>query len=52
MRSLDQISTRLTSQITELNTFTSQDVPAFHEKLRAAGLAVAGVKAITPPKKR
>jgi hypothetical protein len=52
MRSLDQIGTRLTSHIAELNAFTSTDVPAFHDKLRAAGIATAGVKPVAPPKKQ
>ena len=51
MRSLDQISAKLTSHIGELNAFTSSDVPALHEKLRAASLVAAGVKQVAPPKK-
>ena len=52
MRSLDQISAKLTSHIGELNAFTSRDVPALHEKLRAASLVAAGVKQVAPPKKQ
>lgn len=52
MRSLDQITTKLTTQVGELNAFTSRDVPALHEKLRAAGLVAVGVKPVAPPKKR
>ena len=52
MRSLDQISAKLTSHIGELNAFTSRDVPALHEKLRAASLVAVGVKQVAPPKKQ
>jgi photosystem II stability/assembly factor-like uncharacterized protein len=52
LRSLEQMTARLTASVGELNAFTSKDVPALHEKLRAAGLATAGVKQIAPPKKR
>ena len=52
LRSLEQMTAKLTTSVGELNAFTSKDVPALHEKLRAAGLATAGVKQIAPPKKR
>jgi hypothetical protein len=51
LRSLDQLSTLLTTNVGELNTFTSREVPALQEKLRAAGVATALLKQVAPPKK-
>jgi photosystem II stability/assembly factor-like uncharacterized protein len=51
MRSLNQLTTLITTHIGELNAFTSRDVPGLQEKLRAAGAAGPLLKQVAPPKK-
>jgi hypothetical protein len=51
MRSIDQLTQQLTANIAELNAFSTREVPALHDKLRAAGVVGVSLKAVTPPKK-
>ncbi len=51
LRAIDQMSTRLTGDITKLNEVSEGDLPAFRAKLAAAGVAATAVKAVAPPKR-
>jgi hypothetical protein len=50
LRVIDQMNTRLTTDIATLNVVASKDLPALQAALRAAGLAPAAAKAVAPPK--
>jgi hypothetical protein len=50
LRVVEQMNTRLTTDIATLNTVASKDLPAFQAALRAAGISSAATKAVAPPK--
>jgi photosystem II stability/assembly factor-like uncharacterized protein len=50
LRVIDQMNTRLTTDIATLNAVAAKDLPALQAALRAAGIAPAAAKAVAPPK--
>jgi photosystem II stability/assembly factor-like uncharacterized protein len=50
LRVIEQMNTRLTTDIATLNTVASKDLPTLQATLRAAGLAPAAAKPVAPPK--
>jgi photosystem II stability/assembly factor-like uncharacterized protein len=50
LRAIDQLRTRLTTDIETLNGVVNKDLPELRTRLAAAGLAAAPVKTVTPPK--
>jgi photosystem II stability/assembly factor-like uncharacterized protein len=51
LRAIDQLTTRLMTDIETLNTVVTRDLPELRTRLAAAGLAAAPAKPVTPPKK-
>lgn len=51
LRAIDQLTTRLTTDIETLNGVVNKDLPALRTQLTAAGLSTAPVKTVTPPKR-
>ena len=50
LRVIDQMNTRLTTDISTLNAVASKDLPALQTTLRSAGISSAAAKAVAPPK--
>ncbi len=51
LRAIDQLTTRLTTDIEGLNAVTSRELPEFRTRMASAGLAAPAAKTIAPPKR-
>ena len=51
LRTLDQLTQQLTSNIEVLNAVAAKDLPGLQDKLQAAGIRAGVMKPVAPPKK-